>query len=336
MFGICYDEIADHYDFNIKTYFMEFKHAVDEYVQQNRPRNTCHGPYAACVLHCVGSTLIIKYAQSSIMKKLRITRQSPAYWRVTFDNPPLNLIDPDVLHELRDLINQFEAADELKVVVFDSANPEFYIAHVDFLRVGETATDVTPTGLRILPDFMQRLSRLPIITIASIRGRARGIGVEFVEGLDIRFGSRENMILGQIEVGAALIPGAGGSVYLPLLVGRARAFEIIASSEDFDADTAERYGWINRAIPDAELDDFVDRFARRVASFEKKALTEAKRLVNRSSRLPDDDRFAAAYETFMRMLTWPETRSRIAKIVELGLQKPGDFELRLGHHLGVE
>jgi enoyl-CoA hydratase/carnithine racemase len=105
------------------------------------------------------------------------------------------------------------------------------------------------------------------------------------------------MILGQIEVGAALIPGAGGSVYLPLLVGRARALEIIASSEDF-ADTAERYGWINRAIPDAELDDFVDRFARRIASFEKKTLTEAKRLVNRSSRLPDDDRYAAAYIDF--------------------------------------
>src|SRR5215472_74384 len=144
------------------------------------------------------------------------------------------------------------------------------------------------------------------------------------------------MILCQIEVGAANITGGGGSVYLPLLVGRARALEIIASSEDYDADTAERYGWINRAIPDAELDDFVDRFARRIASFEKKALTEAKRLVNRSSRLPDDDRFVAAYETFMRMLTWPETRSRIAKIVELGLQKPGDFELRLGHHLGIE
>jgi enoyl-CoA hydratase/carnithine racemase len=270
------------------------------------------------------------------MKKLRLTRHSPAYWRVTFDNPPLNLIDPEVLHELRDLINQFEAANELKVVVFDSANPDFYIAHVDILRAGETSTDVGPTGLRILPDFMQRLSRVPVISIASIRGRARGIGAEFVEGLDMRFGSREKMILGKIEVGAALIPGGGGSVYLPLLVGRARALEIIASSEDYDADTAERYGWINRAIPDAELDAFVDRFAHRIASFEKKALTEAKRLVNRSSLLPDDARLVAAGETFIRMLTWPETRSRIAKIVERGLQKPGDFELRLGHHLGME
>jgi enoyl-CoA hydratase/carnithine racemase len=125
-------------------------------------------------------------------------------------------------------------------------------------------------------------------------------------------------------------------VYLPLLVGRARALEIIASSEDYDADTAERYGWINRAIPDAELDDFVDRFARRIASFEKKVLTEAKRLVNRSSVLPDDASLVAAGETFIRMLTWAETRSRIAKMLERGLQKPGDFELRLGHYLGTE
>jgi enoyl-CoA hydratase/carnithine racemase len=133
-----------------------------------------------------------------------------------------------------------------------------------------------------------------------------------------------------------LIPGAGGSVYLPLLVGRARELEINGSSEDYDADTAERYGWINRAIPDAELDNFVDRFARRIAFFEKKALTEAKRLVNRSSLLADDASLAAAVETFIRMLTWPEIRSRIAKILEQGFQKPGDFELRLGHSLGIE
>jgi enoyl-CoA hydratase/carnithine racemase len=269
--------------------------------------------------------------------KLRITHHTPAYWRVTFDNPPLNLIDPEIIHELQDLIYQFEGDSELKVVVFDSANPEFYISHVDILRGGGRGpTDVGPTGLRLVPDFIQRLSRLPIITIASIRGRARGIGAEFVEGLDIRFGSREKMILGQPEVGAALIPGSGGTVYLPLLVGRARALEIIACSDDYDADTAERYGWINRAIPDTELDAFVDRFARRIASFEKKVLTEAKRLVNRSSLLPDDAHLVAAGETFLRMLTWPETQSRIARILERGFQKSGDFELRLGHHLGTE
>lgn len=269
--------------------------------------------------------------------KLRIIHHTPAYWRVTFDNPPLNLLDPEVTYELRDLINQMESAKELKVIVFDSANPEFYIGHVDLIRASEFLENlVGPTGLRILPDFLQRLSCLPVISIASIRGRARGVGAEFVEGLDMRFGSREKMILGQIEVGSAVVPGGGGSVYLPLLVGRSRALEIIASSEDYDADTAERYGWINRAIPDSELDGFVDRFARRIASFDKEVLTEAKRLVNRTSRLPDDAQLVAAETAFFRMLSRPETQARISKLMAQGLQQRGDFELRLGHHLGAE
>jgi enoyl-CoA hydratase/carnithine racemase len=267
-------------------------------------------------------------------KKLRITHHSPSYWRVTFDNPPLNLLDPEVTYELRDLMNQMEVTKELKVVVFDSANPDFYIGHVDLIRAGEFSTDVGPTGLRILPDFLQRLAHLPIISIASIRGRARGVGAEFIEGLDIRFGSREKMILGQIEVGSAVVPGGGGSVYLPLLVGRSRALEIIASSEDYDADIAERYGWINRAIPDAELDAFVDRFARRIASFDKEALTEAKRLINRASILPDDAQLAAAEAAFFRLLARAETQTHISKLMAMGLQQQGEFELRLGHHLG--
>jgi enoyl-CoA hydratase/carnithine racemase len=280
-------------------------------------------------------TKYMKSSHEGHSKKLRITRHTPAYWRVTFDNPPLNLLDPEVTYELRDLINQMEASKELKVVVFDSANPEFYIGHVDLIRAGEFSTEVGPTGLRILPDFLQRLARLPVISIASIRGRARGVGAEFVEGLDIRFGSKEKMILGQIEVGSAVVPGGGGSVYLPLLVGRSRALEIIASSEDYDADIAERYGWINRAIPDAELDTFVDRFARRIALFNKEALTEAKRLVNRASRLPDDAPLAAAEAAFFRLLARPETQTHISKLMAMGLQQEGDFELRLGHYLGT-
>lgn len=268
--------------------------------------------------------------------KLRVTHHTPAYWRVTFDNPPLNLLDPEVTYELRDLINQMEITNELKVIVFDSANPDFYIGHVDLIRAGGFSTDVGPTGLRILPDFLQRLAHLPVISIASIRGRARGVGAEFVEGLDIRFGSKEKMILGQIEVGSAVVPGGGGSVYLPLLVVRARALEIIAGSDDYDADTAELYGWINRAIPDAELDDFVDRFARRIASFDKEVLTEAKRLVNRASRLPDDAQLVSAEAAFFRLLSRAETQARISKLVARGFQQHGDFELKLGHNLGTE
>jgi enoyl-CoA hydratase/carnithine racemase len=270
------------------------------------------------------------------MKKLRITHHSPAYWRATFDNPPLNLLDPEIGSELQDLITQMENSKELKVIVFDSADTDFYIGHVDIVRAGEFPTHVDPTGLRILPDFLQRLAHLPVISIASIRGRARGIGAEFVEGLDIRFGSREKMILSQIEVGSALVPGSGGSVYLPLLVGRSRALEIIAGSEDYDADTAERYGWINRAIPDAELDDFVDRFAARISIFDKEALTEAKRLVNQASHLPNNEQLADAGTAFVRMLTRPDTQARISKLMSRGLQQRGDLELRLGHCLGTE
>jgi enoyl-CoA hydratase/carnithine racemase len=279
-------------------------------------------------------TKYMKSSHEGQSKKLRITRHTPAYWRVTFDNPPLNLLDPEVTYELRDLINQMEASKELKVVVFDSANPDFYMGHVDLIRAGEFSTEVGPTGLRILPDFLQRLARLSVISIASIRGRARGVGAEFVEGLDIRFGSREKMILGQIEVGSAVVPGGGGSVYLPSLVGRSRALEIIASSEDYDADNPERYGWINRAIPDEELDTFVDKFARRIAFFDKDALTEAKRLVNRASHLPDDSQLVAAEAAFFRLLARPETQTHISKLMARGLQQQGDFELRLGHYLG--
>jgi enoyl-CoA hydratase/carnithine racemase len=269
--------------------------------------------------------------------KLRITRHSPAYWRATFDNPPLNLLDPEVTYELRDLINQMETANELKVVVFDSANPDFYIGHVDITRAGEISTNVVgPTGLRILSDFLQRLARLPVISIASIRGRARGQGAEFVEGLDIRFGSKEKMILGRIEDGSALVPGSGGCVYLPLLVGRSRALEIIASSGDYDADIAERYGWINRAIPDAELDDFVDRFALRIASFDKEVLIEAKRLVNRASCLADDAQLIASGTAFFRLLSRPEAQERISDLMKRGLQQHGEFELTLGDKLGTE
>ena len=144
------------------------------------------------------------------------------------------------------------------------------------------------------------------------------------------------MILARIEVGSGVIPGSGGCVYLPLLVGRSRALEIIAGSEDYDADTAERYEWINRAIPDAELDDFVDRFARRVSYFDKDALTEAKRQVNRASSLPDDAQLVAAGTAFVRMLTRPDTQTRISKLMSRGLQQRGDFELKLGHYLGAE
>jgi enoyl-CoA hydratase/carnithine racemase len=265
--------------------------------------------------------------------KLNVTKHSPAYWTATFNNPPVNLLDPEVISALRVLMDEMESAPELKVIVFNSSNPDFFIAHLDLLRAGEGSKDVGPTGLLAWPDLTTRMSRVPVISIASIRGRARGVGSEFALACDIRFGSLEKMILGQIEVGLGVLPGGGGSEWLPILVGRSRALEIIASSEDYDATTAERYGWINRAIPDAELDGFVDRLARRIASFDKGALTAAKRVVNRSSRLPEDTNLLATYDEFVRALAAPAATERVTKSLAAGLQTDGKFERNLGSEL---
>src|SRR5437762_471499 len=203
-----------------------------------------------------------------------VQQRSAGYWRVTFDNPPINLFDPEMMSGLQALVDRLESDDEVKVVVFDSADPDFFIAHYDLVRAAEASTEPGPTGQPPWIDLATRLERAPFVTVASIRGRARGMGSEFVLALDIRFASREKAILSQPEIGAGIIPGGGGLERLPLLTGRARALEIAVGAEDFDADTAERYGWINRAVPDAELDQFVERFATRVASFDRQAIAE--------------------------------------------------------------
>lgn len=265
---------------------------------------------------------------------LQITQPSPAYWRVTLDNPPLNLMSPELIDELRPLMEAMEASQELKVVVFDSANPDYFMAHYDLLRAGESSKELGPTGLQPLNDFCQRLAVLPVVSIASIRGRTRGVGSELAMAMDMRFASREKAILCQPEVGCGVFPGGGGAERLPLLVGRARALEIIVSSLDYDADTAELYGWVNRAIPDADLDGFVDGFARRIATFEKRSLGMAKRLVNRSSPMVDGGYLEASLGTFNLALTWPETQARVGRALQRGFQQEGDFEMNLGARLG--
>jgi enoyl-CoA hydratase/carnithine racemase len=179
-----------------------------------------------------------------------------------------------------------------------------------------------------------RLQRAPFVTVGVLRGRARGVGSEFLLALDVRFASRERAILSQIEVGCGLIPGGGGLERLPVLIGRARALEVIIGGDDFDADTAERYGWVNRALPDAELDAFVDRFARRLASFERPAIAAAKAAINRLLGLPGPAETVASQNTFFQLAAAPAAQARIGELLQRGLQQPGDLELRLGEHLG--
>src|SRR5216683_826246 len=268
---------------------------------------------------------------------LRIIEETPAYWRVVFDNPPLNIMGAHMFEGLQDLLARMDASPSLRVVVFESSNPEFYLAHFDLSDIAGSLglmKTAGPSGLPILMDTFVRITKSPVVSIAKIRGRARGVGSEFVLACDMRFASRENTALAQVEVGAGVHPGGGGTERLPLLVGRGRALEIILGANDFDGGTAERYGYVNRALPDAELDGFVDVLARRIASFDRRPIAAAKNLVNQVS-LPSVDRLLDGLNSFTAALTWPESQRRFQALFNRGLNQPGEMEDRFGELLGT-
>jgi enoyl-CoA hydratase/carnithine racemase len=268
-------------------------------------------------------------------KRIHWTRRSPEYWRVTFDLPPLNIFGPDSIPPLAEIVTALENDERVKVVVFDSAVKGFFLTHYDFLARPEETTRLLPgpTGLQPLPDMLVRLSRAPVVSIASIRGRATGVGSELALASDMRFASREKAILSQWEVGAGLVPGGGPMARLPRLMGRGRALEILLGADDIDGDLAERYGYVNRSFPDADLDGFVDALAMRIASFDKQAIVETKRLVNLNS-LPPDAEIAPEWDAFLTSLGRPAAQARIRMLFDRGFHKPGDVESRLGYHVG--
>jgi len=265
-----------------------------------------------------------------------LTRRSPAYWRVTFDHPPLNIFGPETIPQFGAIVRALEADEQVKVVVFDSAVEGFFLTHYNFLAKLEDSTSLPlgPTGLQPLPDMLVRLSRLPVVSIAAIRGRATGVGSELALACDMRFASREKAILSQWEVGAGLVPGGGPMARLPRLIGRGRAFEVLLGADDMGGDLAELYGYVNRSLPDADLDAFVDALARRIASFDKQALAETKRLVDVNS-LPSDADIAPEWDAFIASLQRPATQARIRMLFDRGFHQPGDVETRLGHHVGL-
>ena len=263
--------------------------------------------------------------------KIRLTRVTPAYWKVTFANAPLNIVGPKEVRELVKIVEAIEADQQVQVVVFDSAIPGSFIAHYDLLTPLDESTGMAPgpTGMHPVPDIMVRIARLPIVTISSIRGRATGIGSELILATDMRFASREKAVLSQWEVGAGLVAGGGPMARLPRLVGRGRALEILVASDDINGDLAERYGYVNRSLPDAELDGFVDTMARRIASFERAAIVDTKALVNLAS-LPPDAEMQPGWDAFIASVKRPATQQRLKALVEQGLQQPGGIEDNLG------
>jgi enoyl-CoA hydratase/carnithine racemase len=268
--------------------------------------------------------------------EIRRRRVSPEYWRVTFDIPPVNIFGPANIPQLEEVVSSIETDERVKVVVFDSAIDGFFLTHYDFLAKPEESAKFPPgrTGLQALPDMLVRISRSPVVSIASIRGRATGVGSELALASDMRFASREKALLSQWEVGAALVPGGGPMARLPRLIGRGRALEVLLTANDINGDLAQLYGYVNRSLPDAELDAFVDGLAQRIASFDKEAIAETKRLVNIAS-LPPDSEIAPEWEAFTNSLARPEAQERIKKLMAQGFHRAGAVETRLGEYLGL-
>jgi len=272
---------------------------------------------------------------SDLEPEIRLERRSAGYWRVTFDIQPLNIFGPKNMAALQAIVSALETDKDVKVVVFDSAIEGFFLGHYDFTATPEDTLSLPlgPTGLQQLPDALCRLSRAPVASIAKIRGRCTGVGGELAAACDMRFASREKAFLSQWEVGAGLVPGGGPMARLPRLLGRGRALEVLLGSDDIPGDVAELYGYVNRSFPDSDLDGFVDALAERIASFEKHAIAETKRLANLAD-LPPDSEIEPEWNAFMTSLARPATQARIKKLFDQGFHKPGDVESRLTHYTG--
>jgi len=267
--------------------------------------------------------------------QMHLTRPSRHFWRVTFDHPPLNIFGPETIPQLNEIITALETDKHVKVVVFDSAVQGFFLTHYDFLARLEDTTGLPPgpTGLQPLPDMLVRLSRAPVVSIASIRGRATGVGSELALACDMRFASREKAILSQWEVGAGVVPGGGPMARLPRLMGRGRALEVLLGADDIPGDLAELYGYVNRSFPDSDLDAFVESLATRIASFDKQAISETKRFADVAS-LPPDFEIAPEWDVCLASIMRPAAQKRIRMLLERGFHRPGDVEDRLGYHVG--
>ena len=280
------------------------------------------------------STKPAQLATSTNSAQIRLIRRSPAYWRVTIDNPPINVMGPEMVRQFQEIIGALESDEHVRVVVFDSAVDDYFLNHSDFTAKLEDLTSMPagPTGLPPWPDFLVRLTRLPVASIALIRGRATGNGSELTLACDMSFASREKTIISQWEVGVGMVAGGGPMARLPELIGRNRALEVLLSSEDIRGEQAEAYGYVNRALSDADLDAFVEALATRISGFDKWAIANTKRLVNTS--LPPDVELSAGWDACIASLGRPAAQDGIKALMARGFHKPGDAENRLGYYVG--
>jgi len=261
-------------------------------------------------------------------------RQDGAVVFAEISAPPMNLLGPELVRDLVSLIQRAEADEGVRVLVFTSADPDYFIAHVDVTKIAEYRQEAAKlTGEASIALLFHHLSASRLVTIAQIEGRVRAAGSEFVLACDMRFAARESAIFAQFEPALGVLPGGGGAQHLTRLMGRGRALEVMLSAGDYDADLAERYGWINRALPAAELGDFVSALAHRIAGFPAAAHAAVKECVNAIALAPVDD-FRRDSDRFGSGVTEPEAQARIRAAIERGLQTR-DAELDLTRVLSV-
>ena len=234
--------------------------------------------------------------------------------------PPMNLEGPELIRDLVSLIQRAEADDTLKVIVFKSADPDYFISHVDVTRIKENREAAAKLdGSPSIGLMLHHLSSSRLVSIAQIEGRVRGVGSEFILACDMRFASRETAIFGQFEPSFGVIPGAGGAQHLARLMGRGRALEVMLSAQDYDADLAERYGWINRALPAAELNDFVKSIAQRIATFPAMGHAAVKQRVN-AICLPTVEDIRLDSDLFLEGTRTNEFQQLTASALRIGFQ----------------
>lgn len=265
---------------------------------------------------------------------VRLVKRSPQIWEVTIAHPPFNLVVPEMVTALHGVVVASERDPDVKVVLFRSGLDGYFINHFDLSKARDFPMEAGDPPVSTWTDMVVRMSRSPAVNIAVVRGRTRGGGDEFALACDLRYASRELAFFGQPEVGAGILPGGGASERMPRLIGRDRALEVILSSQDYDAVEAERLGLVTRALPDADLDGFVESLATRLGGFDRQALAAAKAQVNRAVLPPEAD-LRAAYAEYSASLDWPGYKARRPRMGTLIEQHGADVERRLGHYLGL-
>lgn len=264
---------------------------------------------------------------------ITVKKINNGFWNITFEPSPLNLFAPELLTGLSILLDELEEDPDVKVIVFDSGVEKYFLEHFDIVTGSQMPHAIAESGYPLWIDIVERLAKLPVISIAAIRGRAIGFGYEFAVACDMRFASIEKAVFAQIEVAQNVIPGGGSMENLTVLIGRARALELIIGAEDTSADIAERYGLINRAIADDALDDFVSRFALRISGFDKKIVALAKESVSQRSASVTASDMMDSRNAFWQTLETEERKPDFEQLIAQELEEESQAAFTILHYL---